>query len=67
MGISAWNTTRIAMVLGSLLFLIYINDAEHEPLSDGGVINQFADDTLFYRSSLDYDKLKIYVLGVMYL
>ena len=48
-------------VLGPLLFLIYINDAEHGALSDGSVINLFADDTLFYRvitSSLDYTKLQ---------
>ena len=48
-------------VLGPLLFLIYINDAEHGALSDGCVINLFADDTLFYRvitSSLDYAKLQ---------
>ena len=46
--------------LGPLLFLVYINDAEYDPLSAGGVINLFADDTLFYReiiSSLDYVKL----------
>ena len=35
-------------VLGPLLFLIYINDAEHGALSDGSVINLLADDTLFY-------------------
>ena len=48
-------------VLGPLLFLIYINDAEHEPLSTGNVMNLFADDTLFYRiitSSLDYIQLQ---------
>ena len=48
-------------VLGPLLFLVYINDAEHEPISAGSVINLFADDTLFYRviiSSLDYIKLQ---------
>ena len=50
-------------VLGPLLFLIYMNDVEYEPLSDGSVINLFANDTLFYRviitmSSYDYVKLQ---------
>ena len=48
-------------MLGPLLFLIYINDAEHGALSDGSVINLFSDDTLFYQvitSSLDYAKLQ---------
>ena len=44
-----------------LLFLVYINDVECELLSDGTIINLFADDTLFYRiiiSSLHYIKLQ---------
>ena len=48
-------------VLGPLLFLIYINDEEHEPLSTGSVMNLYANDTLLYRiitSSLDYVKLQ---------
>ena len=36
-----WSTTRIDV--GTIT-----KDAEHEPLSDGSVINLFADDTLFY-------------------
>ena len=35
-------------VLGPLLFFVHINDAERELLSDGTIINLFADDTLFY-------------------
>ena len=56
-------------VLDPLLFLVYINDLEHKPISAGSVINLFADDTLFYQviiSSLDYVKLQsdidIYIL-----
>ena len=36
-------------VLGPLLFLIYINDAEHEPLSVGSIMNLFADNTLLFE------------------
>ena len=36
-------------VLGSLLFLLYINDSVQEPLSDGTLISLYADDILMYR------------------
>ena len=48
-------------VLGPLLFLVYINDAEHQPLSIGSIMNLFADVTLLHQiitSSLDYIKLQ---------
>ena len=53
--------TQLANQYGPLLFLIYINDLEHESISAGSVINLFANDSLFYRviiSSLDYIKLQ---------
>ena len=48
-------------VLGPLLFLIYINDSVHEPLSDGTLISLYADDILMYRiinCLRDYEKLQ---------
>ena len=49
-------------VLEPLLFVIYINDAAHKPLSTGSVMNLYADDILFYRittSSLDYVRVTL--------
>ena len=48
-------------VQGPLLFLIYVNDSNSQPLSINSVINLYADDTLLYRvikSSHDYVELQ---------
>ena len=40
--------TQLANQYGPLLFLIYINNLEHESISAGSVINLFTNDSLFY-------------------
>ena len=55
-------------VLGPLLFLIYIDDASSLELSEGSVLNVYADDMLLYKSvkcsedyQLDIDKISTWV------
>ena len=48
-------------VLGPLLFLVYINDVSNIPLSDGSILNLYADDMLLYKyikSFEDYSHLQ---------
>ena len=49
------------LVLGPLLFLLYINDITEIQLSSGSVLNLFADDMLLYKpitSQHDYQSLQ---------
>ena len=40
----------LGSVLGPLLFLVYINDVSNIHLSDGSILNLYADDMLLYKS-----------------
>ena len=42
-------------VLGPLLFLVYINDVSNIPLSDGSILNLYADDMLLYKSTKSFE------------
>ena len=49
-------------VLGPLLFLVYIDDVSNILLSDGSILNLYADDMLLYKSmksSEDYSHLQL--------
>ena len=37
-------------ILGPLLFLVYIDDVSNILLSDGSILNLYADDMLLYKS-----------------
>ena len=37
-------------MLGPLLFLVYIDDVSNILLSDGSILNLYADDMLLYKS-----------------
>ena len=42
-------------VLGPLLFLVYINDVSNVLLSDGSILNLYADDMLLYKSMKSFE------------
>ena len=42
-------------VLGPLLFLVYIDDVSNILLSDGSILNLYADDMLLYKSMKSFE------------
>ena len=56
------STSRFRIIVGPLLFLIYIDDISLINLSGGSMLNLFADDMLLYKpinSTRDFHHLQL--------